>query len=70
MTIQSLNNAVGMDFNLSKLRFLRRYRMPLVRGSAFALPFCDQSFDCLISQEVIEHLPYDEVHLRLRCAGC
>jgi dolichol-phosphate mannosyltransferase len=61
LIVQSLNHVVGMDFNLSKLRFLRRYRMPLVRGSAFALPFCDQSFDCVISQEVIEHLPYDEV---------
>jgi dolichol-phosphate mannosyltransferase len=60
LIIQSLNNAVGMDFNLGKLRFLRRYGMPLVRGSAFALPFADESFDCLISQEVIEHLPYDE----------
>lgn len=61
LTVQSLNNAVGMDFNPGKLRFLRRYGMPLVRGSAFALPFLDQSFDCLISQKVIEHLPYDEV---------
>ena len=60
LIIQSLNNAVGMDFNLGKLRFLRRYGMPLVRGSAFALPFADASFDCVISQEVIEHLPYDE----------
>jgi ubiquinone/menaquinone biosynthesis C-methylase UbiE len=49
-----------MDFNLGKLRFLRRYGMPLVQGSAFALPFGDQTFDCLISQEVIEHLPYNE----------
>jgi dolichol-phosphate mannosyltransferase len=61
LTIQSLNRAIGMDFNLGKLRFLRRYGMPLVRGTAFALPFGDESFDCLVSQEVIEHLPYDEV---------
>ena len=61
LTVQSLNNVVGMDFNFGKLRFLRRYGMPLVRGSAFALPFADQSFDCVVSQEVIEHLPYDEV---------
>ena len=61
LIIQSLNHAVGMDFNLGKLRFLRRYGMPLVRGSAFALPFADESFDCVMSQEVIEHLPYDEV---------
>ncbi len=61
LIVQSLNNAVGMDFNLGKLRFLRRYGMPLVRGSAFALPFADNSFDCVVSQEVIEHLPYDEV---------
>jgi dolichol-phosphate mannosyltransferase len=60
LIIQSLNHAVGMDFNLGKLRFLRRYGMPLVQGSAFALPFGDQTFDCLISQEVIEHLPYNE----------
>ncbi len=61
LTVQSLNNVIGMDFNFGKLRFLRRYGMPLVRGSAFALPFADQSFDCVVSQEVIEHLPYDEV---------
>jgi dolichol-phosphate mannosyltransferase len=61
LTVQSLNNVVGMDFNFGKLRFLRRYGMPLVRGSAFALPFADHTFDCVVSQEVIEHLPYDEV---------
>jgi dolichol-phosphate mannosyltransferase len=58
--VQSLNNAVGMDFSFAKLRFLRRYGIPLVHGSAFALPFKDQSFDCVISSQVIEHIPYDE----------
>jgi ubiquinone/menaquinone biosynthesis C-methylase UbiE len=35
--------------------------MPLVRASAFALPFGDHTFDCVISSEVIEHIPFDEV---------
>jgi glycosyltransferase involved in cell wall biosynthesis len=58
--IQSLNNAIGMDLSMGKLRFLGRLGIPLVRGSAFALPFCDSSFDCVISSQVIEHLPYEE----------
>jgi dolichol-phosphate mannosyltransferase len=59
--VQSINNVVGMDFSLKKLRFLRRYQLPLVNGAAEALPFRDGSFDCVISAEVIEHLPFDEV---------
>jgi dolichol-phosphate mannosyltransferase len=58
--IQSLNNAIGMDFLFPKLRFLRRYAIPLAQGSAFALPFKDDSFDCLISSEVIEHVAFDD----------
>ncbi|HKV53411.1 MAG TPA: glycosyltransferase [Candidatus Binataceae bacterium] len=61
LIIQSLNNAVGMDFSMSKVRFLRRLDIPLLRGSAFALPFKGASFDCIISSQVIEHIPYDEV---------
>jgi ubiquinone/menaquinone biosynthesis C-methylase UbiE len=58
--VQSLNNAIGMDFLFPKLRFLRRYSIPVAQGSAFALPFKDDSFDCLISSEVIEHVAFDD----------
>jgi glycosyltransferase involved in cell wall biosynthesis len=61
MIIQSLNNAIGMDPNLAKLRFLRRLGIPLLRASAFALPFKEASFDCVISSQVIEHIPFDDV---------
>jgi len=60
LIVQSLNNAVGMDYNYAKLRFLRRYEIPLVNASAFALPFKDESFDCVISSQVIEHVRFDE----------
>src|SRR5215471_9657009 len=62
--IQSLNNAVGMDVSMGKLRFLRRRGIELVRGSAFALPFKDATFDCVISSQLIEHIPYDEALFR------
>lgn len=60
MIIQSLNNAVGMDLSMGKMRFLRRSGIPLLRASAFALPFKNESFDCVINSQVIEHIPYDE----------
>ena len=58
--IQSLNNAIGMDVNFAKLRFLRQRGIPLLSGSSFDLPFKDGSFDCVISSQVIEHVRYDE----------
>ena len=60
LIVQSLNNAIGMDYKYAKLRFLRRYKIPLVNASAFALPFKEGSFDCVISSQVIEHIAFDE----------
>jgi glycosyltransferase involved in cell wall biosynthesis len=64
LIVQSLNHAIGMDSNYAKLRFLRRYEIPLVNASALALPFKDESFDCVISSQVIEHIPYDDALFR------
>jgi dolichol-phosphate mannosyltransferase len=55
--IQSLNNAIGMELSMPKARFLNRRAVPVVRGSAFALPFRDACCDCVISSQVIEHIP-------------
>ena len=60
LSAQSLNNAIGMDRDFRKLRFLRRYQIPLVNGSALALPFKDASFDCVIASQLIERVPSDE----------
>jgi len=57
--LQSLNNAVGLDVQQNKLRYMRRYAVPLVRASVTALPFRDASFDCVVSSQVIEHMPAD-----------
>ncbi|HLH75378.1 MAG TPA: glycosyltransferase [Candidatus Binataceae bacterium] len=60
MIIQSLSNAIAMEYNFSKTRYLKRLGIPVTRGSAFALPFRSGCFDCVISSQVIEHIPFDE----------
>ncbi len=55
----SLGNGLGLDVQLSKLRYARKYGKPLVNASVYALPFGDGSFDCLVCSQLIEHLPAD-----------
>jgi SAM-dependent methyltransferase len=65
---------IGLDIQLHKLRYARRYGNPLVHGSIFELPFADASFDCVICSEVIEHIPaqekpFDELTRVLKTGG-
>ena len=58
--LQSINDAVGLDILHDKLRYMRRYDVPLVRGSITALPVASDAFDCVVCSQVIEHVPYDD----------
>lgn len=55
--IQFLPGAVGLDYNFSKLRYLRSFHTRLVHGSIFGLPFADEQFETVICSQVIEHIP-------------
>ena len=72
--ILDLKNAVGMDILQRKLRWLKPNHERLVRGSTFALPFKNATFDAVINSEVIEHVPespeiMDEMWRVLRPGG-
>jgi glycosyltransferase involved in cell wall biosynthesis/predicted SAM-dependent methyltransferase len=58
--IQSKPNAVGLDIEVPKLRFLRRTNTRLVRATCFLLPFADHSFSAVVNSQLIEHVPYDK----------
>jgi SAM-dependent methyltransferase len=72
--LQSLNYAVGIDILANKLRYMRQYDVPLLRGSITASPIRATSFDCVVCSQVIEHLPadpaiFDELTRVLRPGG-
>jgi dolichol-phosphate mannosyltransferase len=51
--------SVGLDILMPKLRYSRRFGLPLVQASGFQLPFPDASFSCVLSSQVIGHVPKD-----------
>jgi dolichol-phosphate mannosyltransferase len=55
--VQSLNDAVGVDLHPSRLRYMRRYGVPLVRASALALPIRGASIDCVVCSQVLQFIP-------------
>lgn len=59
------NNIAGLDVTATSLRAMRARLLgvPLVAADAESLPFAAQSFDVLLSSDVIEHLPDLDQHL-------
>ena len=57
--LSSLKHAVGLDISMAKLRFAKKWSLPLVQASAHRMPFRDESFDCVVCSQVIEHIPMD-----------
>ena len=51
--------SVGLDILMPKLRYSRRFALPLVQASGFQLPFPDASFSCVLSSQAIGHVPKD-----------
>jgi SAM-dependent methyltransferase len=49
--------SLGVDVLRRKLRYARRFGVPLVHGSGFSLPVRDASFPCVLCSQVIEHVP-------------
>ena len=49
--------SVGLDVLSRKLRYSRRFDVPLVQASGVQLPFRDASFSCVLSSQVIERVP-------------
>ncbi len=50
-------NVLGIDPGEEKIRICQEHHLPVRRGSAYALEFEDDSWDCCLFLEVIEHLP-------------
>lgn len=59
--------SVAVDIVLAKLRHARRFGVPLATASGFKLPYADAAFPCVLSSEVIEHVPKDSPMLDELC---
>ncbi len=58
--LAALENGVGLDVQMTKLRYIRTFGKPLVNATINNLPFRDNAFECVVCSEVIEHIPNEE----------
>ncbi len=54
--LQDLPDAVCVDINMGKLRYIRKSNTHLVNANVRSLPFKSEVFDCAICSEVVEHV--------------
>lgn len=54
-------DSVGLDIQLGKLRYARKYPPELIQGSALELPVKNNTFSCVICSQVIEHIEGQDV---------
>jgi dolichol-phosphate mannosyltransferase len=55
--VQELPQAVGLDPLAAKLRYVARRGATVAQGSVFDLPFAAETFETVVCNQVIEHLP-------------
>ena len=60
---RDIPQAIGVDIQMNRVRYMQRYSDMFVNATVYALPFQDGCFDCVICSELIEHLPPGEEHL-------
>lgn len=61
----------GLEFDAEAARLARaKTGVPVVRGSVNALPFADQAFDTILSQDVLYHRNVDEAAMLAECFRC
>lgn len=62
--LADMPHCIGVDLRHDKLAFMRKTNKHLVQGDGMGLPFNDEQFDCVISSEVIEHIPNENgIHI-------